>query len=94
MKYRSRTDIVYLILEAARNDRITKTRIMYKAFLSHAQLKEYLSMLTEKGLLEYDKGTATFRTTAKGMKFLKVYDQIEELANTGVRTTAEKKRKF
>jgi len=37
MKYRSRTDIVGLILEAA-NGGATKTKIMYKAFLSYAQL--------------------------------------------------------
>ncbi|MFL6431808.1 MAG: winged helix-turn-helix domain-containing protein, partial [Nitrososphaeraceae archaeon] len=48
MKYRSRTDIVGLILEAA-NGGATKTRIMYKAFLSYAQLKEYLTVLLEKG---------------------------------------------
>ncbi|MGA9172279.1 MAG: winged helix-turn-helix domain-containing protein, partial [Nitrososphaeraceae archaeon] len=40
MKYRSRTDIVGLILEAANGGGATKTRIMYKAFLSYAQLKE------------------------------------------------------
>ena len=42
MKYRSRTEIVSMILEAA-NGGATKTKIMYKAFLSYAQLKEYLS---------------------------------------------------
>jgi predicted transcriptional regulator len=41
MKYISRTDIVGLILEAA-NGGATKTKIMYKAFLSYAQLKEHL----------------------------------------------------
>ena len=46
MKYRSRTEIVSMILEAA-NGGATKTRIMYKAFLSYAQLKEYLSVLIE-----------------------------------------------
>jgi predicted transcriptional regulator len=29
----------------------TKTSIMYKSFLSYAQLKEYLSLLLEKGLI-------------------------------------------
>ena len=46
MKYRSRTEIVGMILDAA-NGGTTKTKIMYKAFLSYAQLKEYLSVLIE-----------------------------------------------
>jgi predicted transcriptional regulator len=39
MKYRSRTEIVAMILEAA-NGGATKTKIMYRAFLSYEQLKE------------------------------------------------------
>ena len=30
----------------------TRTSIMYEAFLSYAQLKEYLSFLVEKGLID------------------------------------------
>jgi len=52
MKYRSRTEIVSMMLEAA-NGGATKTRIMYKAFLSYGQLKEYLSVLIENNLIEY-----------------------------------------
>ena len=52
MKYRSRTEIVSMILEAA-NGGATKTKIMYKAFLSYNQLKEYLSVLIENNLIEY-----------------------------------------
>ena len=58
MKYRSRTEIVSMILEAA-NGGATKTKIMYKAFLSYAQLKEYLSVLIENNLLEYLEGVQT-----------------------------------
>ena len=50
MNYRSRTEIVVTILEAA-NGGATKTKIMYKAFLSYNQLKEYLIMLIEMTLL-------------------------------------------
>ena len=48
MKYRSRTDITAQILEAA-NGGVTKTKIMYKAFLSYAQLKEYLTVKIPDG---------------------------------------------
>jgi len=80
MKYRSRTDIVSQILEAA-NGGASKTRIMYKAYLSYAQLKEYLSVMLENGLIEYVEGDRTYKTTAKGLKFMGVYSQIDNLAS-------------
>jgi predicted transcriptional regulator len=52
---------------------------MYAAFLSYAQLKEYLSVLIENNLLEYSNGTQTFKTTEKGLFFLKMYNEIGEL---------------
>ena len=78
MKYRGRTEIVSNILDAA-NGRATKTKIMYKAFLSYAQLKEYLSVLTENNLIEYLDGTQTFKTTEKGLMYLKMNNEIGEL---------------
>ena len=79
MKYRSRTDIVGLILEAANGGGATKTKIMYKAFLSYAQLKEYLTVLLEKRLLEYEEETKFFRTTEKGIRALQMYNQFDEM---------------
>ena len=81
MKYRSRTEIVGNILDAA-NGRATKTKIMYKAFLSYAQLKEYLSVLTENNLIEYLDGNQTFKTTEKGLNILKMHNKIGELLQT------------
>jgi len=84
MKYRSRTEIVSMILEAA-NGGATKTKIMYKAFLSYAQLKEYLSVLIENNLLEYLEGSHTYKTNEKGLNFLKMHNEIAELLQTSVR---------
>ena len=78
MKYRSRTDIVGSILKAANGGRANKTKIMYKAFLSFEQLKEYLIVLQEKGLIEYE-GQKTYRTTTKGMRLLQIVNNMEEL---------------
>ena len=77
MKYRSRTEIVSHILEAA-NGGATKTKIMYKAFLSYAQLKEYLAILAQNGLLTNDV-PATYKTTSKGIKFLNMVRQMDGL---------------
>ena len=78
VKYRSRTEIVAMILEAA-NGGATKTKIMYKAFLSYAQLREYLSVLIENNLLEYLDGTQTYKTTEKGLNYLKMHNEIIKL---------------
>jgi predicted transcriptional regulator len=51
---------------------------MYQAFLSFNQLsKEYLPLLLENGLLEYDTKDQKYRTTRKGKEFLDVYDQLK-----------------
>jgi predicted transcriptional regulator len=78
MKYRSRTEIVSNILDAA-NGGATKTKIMYIAFLSYNQLKDYLSILMENNLLEYLEGTKTFKTTEKGLNLLKMHNEMAEL---------------
>ena len=78
-KYRSRTDIVAQILQVANGtDNANKTRILYNVFLTHGQVKEYIAMLVQNGLLEYRKGTQTYKTTEKGLKFLKEYEQMQE----------------
>jgi len=57
----------------------TKTKIMFAAFLSYGQLKEYLSLLIETNLLEYLDGTNTYKTTEKGLHFLKMHNEIRKL---------------
>jgi predicted transcriptional regulator len=52
---------------------------MSKANLSYAQLKDYLMTLSHKDLLSYDLDTRTFKTTEKGLMFLKAYGQLDQL---------------
>ena len=66
------------ILEAA-NGGATKTKIMYKAYLSYAQLKEYLAVLTENELLEHVPMEHVYKTTEKGIKFLRTFNQMGQL---------------
>ena len=81
MKHRSRTEITAMILDTA-NKETTKTKIMYNAYLSYNQLKEFLSILIENNLLEYLEGTQTYKTTEKGLNFLKMNNEIGELLQT------------
>jgi predicted transcriptional regulator len=106
MKYRSKTDIIGHILESVNsatvvgdgdnnNNGLTISKIMYTAFLSYPQLKEYLSLLLEKGLIEkYQKGLQEeketedkekqqpsyyYRITDKGRRFLQLYRDLSEM---------------
>ena len=81
MTIRTRIEIISQILETANGGVTSKIKIMSKANLSYAQLKEYLTILTHNGLLSFDVGTQTFKTTEKGLRFLKAYGQLDQLTN-------------
>lgn len=81
MRYRSRTDITALILEAA-NGGVAKTKIMYKAFLSYVQLKRYVDILIENGLIEHNVKQQIFKITDEGLRFLELDIQVDELIST------------
>jgi len=78
MKYRSRTEISAQMLEIALKGAI-KTKIMYRAYLSHAQMKEYLEVLLANGLMELHENQ-TYTTTEKGMRFLMIYRELDQLS--------------
>lgn len=80
-KYRSRTEIIYDILQTASSDGngVVQTKIMYSAFLSYHQVKEYLTILIDNGLLQHDLGNQKFRITEKGLRFLQLCEQIGDL---------------
>ena len=78
-QHRSRSEIIASILATANGNRIRQTEILYKTYLSHTLLKDYLLFLIENDLLEYTTGDRTFKTTEKGMRFLRMYSQMNDL---------------
>jgi predicted transcriptional regulator len=78
MKYRSRTDIVYQIVQIAgrKYNGAKKTEIIYGAFLSSKQFRDYITLLIDHGLLQYRPEIRTFNVTEKGRRFLELYDSI------------------
>ena len=70
---RDRHDIVVDILKTAIGG-IKKTNLMHRAKLSHTQLKIYLHVLNDNGLLDNSNGLV--RTTSKGLQFVKIFDAL------------------
>jgi|Tabmets5t2r1_1033131.scaffolds.fasta_scaffold69012_1 predicted transcriptional regulator len=79
MRYRSRIEIISRILEIANGGNITKSKILYQSFLSYDKMKEYLEVLTKTDLISYDLDTHTFKTTEKGLRFLDIYNQMDDM---------------
>ncbi len=73
---RDRHDIIAEILKTARRGE-KKTYIMYKAKLSHAQLKLYLELLNRSGMIMNENGV--YKTTPKGLSFVKEFEAMNFL---------------
>ncbi|MDQ4101922.1 MAG: winged helix-turn-helix domain-containing protein [Thermoproteota archaeon] len=80
-KYRSRTEIIHDILQTvnSNSNSVVKTKVVYNAFLSYHQVQDYLTILINNGLLQYEQGNQKIRITEKGLRFLQLCDQIGDL---------------
>ena len=83
-KRRDRLRIIAEILVIAKDGSL-KTKIMYSANLSFAQLNLYLNFLIRKELLKrnMENGKTVYNTTAKGVKYLENYEKISNLLKIG-----------
>ena len=73
---RSKSDIMLEVLNVCRN-RVSKTRIVYKANLNFNIVTPYIDFLSEKGLLSISEGSRTFyETTPQGMEAIKTLRQL------------------
>jgi len=80
MKNRTHHDILAKVLETAKGtDGITKTRIMYGAYLSSNQIKEYIAYRQGDGLLSYETRKRVYKTTIKGMRLLEILAKMYEI---------------
>jgi predicted transcriptional regulator len=82
LQHRSRSEIAAAILEVANGKTVRTTEIQFKTYLSYNLLKEYLVLLLQNDLVEYTEGERAFKTTPKGMHYLRVYDQMGQLIAT------------
>ncbi|MRN39738.1 MAG: hypothetical protein FIO02_01640 [Nitrosopumilales archaeon] len=66
-----------IILKVVSEGGATQTDIMYKASMNFRLMKKYMSFLSKNGLLI--KEGASYRITDKGVYFLQIYDQLNEM---------------
>ena len=90
MPNRDRTEIIRQVLDIANGaEGLTMVKIMYKAFLSYKQVKEYMALLTENDLLRYDSITQSYKTTGKGLRLLQLYNQLEDMMKASQQRTRQ-----
>ena len=83
---RNRTEIMHDMLKIIqeKKGKLKRTHLMYKANLSHNQMKIYLEDLTKKGLIEItikDKKNS-MHITKKGQDFFLQYMRMREFERT------------
>ena len=74
-KRRDREEIIFEILKAAIIP-TTRTRLIYASFLSGTELKEYVRMLIERRMLEFDELSRKLMITEEGRRFMKIYEDM------------------
>jgi predicted transcriptional regulator len=96
MKYRSRTDIVALILESASDRPILKTQLKYMAFLPYEHVKILIPILVKNDLLAFNEQTRQFRITPKGLRYLELYDGIRQCVDyiSSDEAQSDKKKRY
>jgi predicted transcriptional regulator len=90
MKYRGSTEIIDTMLRSVKSG-ATKTHIMYKAYLSYGQLKEYLKLMQDRNLISYDASSQLFLITDKGLRFMNAFEKISELVPSAEERNSKEK---
>jgi predicted transcriptional regulator len=68
------------------------TKIMFQAYLTHSQAKEYTQVLIRLGLLEQDFEAASlgqFHTTPKGVEYLTAAERMADMLAIETRRAAK-----
>ena len=85
MSRRNRSEIIYDMLDslAKNRGRLKPTRLLYKANLSHAQMKDYVEELMAKDLivLVQEKRAQFYEITEEGYAFLHKLNRVLEMSD-------------
>jgi predicted transcriptional regulator len=76
-KRRGFNEIVFAMVKSA-YDGERKTTVMYRSSLNLSQLNAYLSVLVDRGLLEFEKESRRYKATERGRQYVKAYERYSE----------------
>jgi predicted transcriptional regulator len=68
--------MIAAMLEAAAEES-KPTEIMYRAYMSYEQFKEYLALVTARKLVEYNSTRKTYKLTPTGKEFLAKCEKLK-----------------
>ena len=91
MRNRQKDEIMRDVLYSAQGG-AGITKIMFHAYLTHSQAKEYTHVLISSGLLEHDIEAASlrqFRTTPKGVEYLGAAERMSDMLAIETRRAAK-----
>ena len=91
MRNRQKDEIMRDVLHSAQGG-AGITKIMFHAYLTHSQAKEYTQMLMQSGLLEQDIESSSlrqFRTTPKGVEYLAAIERMSDMLAIETRRSAK-----
>lgn len=91
MHNRQKDEIMRDVLYSAQGG-ASITRIMFHAYLTHTQAKEYTQALVSNALLEQDIEAASlrqFRTTPKGVEYLAAAERMSDMLAIETRRAAK-----
>lgn len=77
-KRRDKEEIIFEILRAARMP-TSRTRLIYASFLSGTELKEYIRLLVERRMLQFDELNRKLVITEEGKRYMKIYEDMENV---------------
>ena len=81
MRNRQKDEIMRDILYSAQGG-VGITKIMFHAYLTHSQAKEYISQLMSLALLDLDTEAGSlkqYRTTSKGIEYLAAVERMADM---------------
>jgi predicted transcriptional regulator len=93
MQNRQKDELVRDIMSVC-NGGAQITKVMFHAYVTHKQVKFYLTELIDKGLVTFDSLTRLYCTTPKGLEYLATIERMAELLPVATRRSVASERPF